>query len=496
MVTTVATRRELLKRAGGAAGLLGLGGGAIAAEQLLGPHAGVGSGVAAAPRSWRFRSRPGLRPVAVTVTTGSLPGYVFLGPGNLGAIQGGPMIVEEDGEPVWFRHLRSPTWESNFAATSYRGRPVLSWWEGEVQAPLGYGRGEGVIVDAAYDELARVRAADGRDADVHEFRLTPQGTALLTCFPQVVETDLSAVGGPRRGRVLESVFQEIDPSTGSLLLEWRSLDHIPITESHRPPEDLYDYLHINSIDVLPDGNLLVSARHAWTLYKLDRRSGAVIWRLGGKRSDFKLGHRARFTWQHDARYQADGSITLFDNGSDGRQYTASESRGVVLAVDERARTARLAAEYRHPSSLMSVSMGSVQILPGGNVLVGWGSQPYASEFTAGGRLLADARMPKKEQSYRSFSMPWIGLPSDRPAVAAGGTRGGRTTLFASWNGATEVTHWLLDAGPSHQRLHPVGVATRSGFETAITLEGDFSYAAVTALDSSSKRLGRSRTIRL
>jgi hypothetical protein len=496
MVTTVATRRQLLKRAGGAAGLLGLGGAALAADQLLGPRAAPSSHAAAPRRVWQFHSLPGLRPVDVTVTTGSLPGYVFLGPGSLGTIQGGPIIVDPDGEPVWFRPLRWPTWESNFAATSYRGQPALAWWEGVVQAPLGYGRGEGVIVDTSYHELARVRAAGGRDADVHEFRLTPQGTALLTCYPQIVEADLSSIGGPRRGRVLESVFQEIDPGTGSLLLEWRSLDHIPITESHRPPEDLYDYLHVNSIDVLPDGNLLVSARHTWTLYKLDRRSGAVIWRLGGKRSDFKLGHGARFTWQHDARHRPDGSITLFDNGSDGRQYTASESRGVVLAIDERARTARLAAEYRHPSRLISVSMGSVQLLPGGNVLVGWGSQPYASEFTPGGKLVADAEMPKKEQSYRSFSMPWIGKPSDRPAVAAAGKRSGGTTLFASWNGATEVTNWLLHAGPSHRRLHPVGVASRSGFETAIGLDGDFSYAAVTALDASSRRLARSPTIRL
>ena len=141
-------------------------------------------------------------------------------------------------------------------------RPALSWWEGKIIAP-GYGQGEAVIVDSAYRELTRVRAGNGARMDMHELQITPEGTALFFCYPRVVAADLSPMGGPAKGRVLESVFQELDLRSGRVLLEWRSLDHIPLADSYKPPADPWDYVHLNSIRVAPDGNLLVSARHTW-----------------------------------------------------------------------------------------------------------------------------------------------------------------------------------------------------------------------------------------
>ena len=111
-----------------------------------------------------------------------------------------------------------------------------------------------MIVDRSYRELYRVRAANGRQIDLHELQVTPEGTALFTCTPQEATTDLTAFGGPKEGRVLESVMQEVDVRTGRLLLEWRSLDHVPVTESMEPFSRPFDYLHANSIDVdVPEG---------------------------------------------------------------------------------------------------------------------------------------------------------------------------------------------------------------------------------------------------
>jgi hypothetical protein len=422
---------------------------------------------------------------------------VFLGPGTHGAIQGGPLIVGHNGAILWFKPLRSPTWETNFTAATYAGRPVLAWWEGVVLVPIGYGQGEGVIVDESYREIGRVRAANGRFVDMHEFRLTAEGTALFTCYPDVHPADLSEIGGSRHGRVVESIIQEIDLRSGRLLMEWRSLDHIPLSESYRPPHDPFDYLHVNSIDVAPDGNLLVSGRHTWTIYKLDRRTGDVIWRLGGKRSDYSLTPDARFTWQHDARRVDDRTMTVFDNGFDGRTKSASQSRGVVLDVDATRRTVRLRQEYVHPGWPLADAMGSVEVLPDGHVFVGWGSKPYATEFTAAGEIVADVRLPPGLQSYRAFRVPWTGVPANRPAIAARpDPTTGSTMLYASWNGATEVVHWQVHAGPSPKRLHRAGVVSRRGFETAIPLDGEHRYAAVTALGASQRRLAKSRTIRL
>ncbi len=447
-----------------------------------------------------FRSLPDVRPPTVTVTgSGGAPGYLLIGPQAIGRSQAGPLITDEDGEPVWFRPLPHGYVASNVAVHLLGREPVLVFWQGKL-GPPGYGYGDGTVLDRTYRELYRVRAANGRQIDLHELQVTPEGTALFTCTPQEATADLSAFGGPQEGRVLESVIQEVDLRTGRLLLEWRSLEHIPVTESMQPLSQPFDYLHANSIAVTSDGNLLVSARHSWTVYKLDRRTGEVIWRLGGKHSDFALGPGVRFAYQHDARPHRDGSITLFDDGASYVHQSETESRAIRLELDEVRRTARLAAVYRHPKPLLSVAMGSMQTLADGHVLVGWGTQSYASEFTADGRLLVDVRLPSGCQSYRAYRFPWVGEPAEAPTIATQravtGRRTAEKTLYASWNGATDVAYWRVEAGASQKHLRTIGTAPRRAFETAIQI-GDFDgQIAVSALGRSGRRLGRSRVIRI
>ncbi len=491
------TRRQALRSAGGAAGAAVLGAGTFGTANLLG--GGRASRSPPDDRAVRsFRSRPELRPPAVSVTSPSAgTGYLFLGPGSRGGAQGGPLIVDPRGEPVWFKPLPSTLWGANFCASEHHGRPVLAWWEGEIEVPLGYGRGEAVLLDSAYHELGRIRAARGHQMDVHELQLTPQGTALFTCYPRAVPTDLTAVGGPRNARVLESIIQEVDVRTGRLVMEWRSLEHIAVSESYRSLEEPYDYLHVNSIDIAPDGHLLISGRHTWSLYKLDRHTGDVIWRLGGKRSDFAMGDGTQFSWQHDGRHVDPRTITVFDNGSDGPTKTEGQSRGLVLNFDAVARKVRVQGAYHHPKRLLADSMGSVQTLPGGRVLVGWGDRPYASELTADGGLAADAVLPAGQQSYRSFRLPWAGAPGRAPAIAARRDRmTGTSTLYVSWNGATEASAWLVSAGPRPDELSALASVMRTGFETAIPLGASGGHAMVTALDSRGRQLVSSGTVTL
>jgi hypothetical protein len=452
---------------------------------------------------YKLVSQPDLNPPNVTFTGGGVaPGCLFLGTGASGGAHGGPLIVDEWGEPVWFKPIPRKFWVSNIRRQYYRGEPVLTWWEGRMTRQ-GFGRGEGVILDSSYRELARVRAGNGRWMDMHEFLLTPHGTALFVCYPDSVPADLSPIGGRSNGSVNQSVVQEVDVSSGRVLLEWRSLEHVPVDESYQRPAIPYDYIHINSIAVLPDGNLLVSGRSTWTLYKLDRSTGEVIWRLGGKRSDFQLGDGARFSWQHDARLPAASTITMFDDGNagfddgSGDSHTEPQSRGVVLKVDEARRIARLARSYRHPHPLLADAMGSFQTLPDGHVVIGWGSEPVMSEFSADGRLLADWRVGSKQASYRAYRYPWVGRPTDPPALAARRTGiPGKSLLFASWNGATAVSHWLVQAGPRRDALQPVGVAKRRGFETAIPLHVSGGFAQATALNARGRSLASSEAVPL
>ncbi|HZE07000.1 MAG TPA: arylsulfotransferase family protein, partial [Solirubrobacteraceae bacterium] len=307
--------------------------------------------------------------------------------------------------------------------------------------------------------------------------------------------DLSSAGGPADGQVSDSIFQEIDLRTGRLLLEWRSLDHIPITESYKPMGLPYDYLHLNSIQILPDGNFLVSARHTWALYKLDRRTGQVIWKLGGKRSNFAMGPDAQFAWQHDARAISDTQITIFDNQSDGPNTNQPQSRGLILNVDNARRSVTVHRSFHHPQSLLASAMGNVQMLPNGHVFIGWGLASHATEYTAEGTLVSDAQLPPKMYSYRVYRSEWRGTPADPPAVAAErDARTGKSTIYVSWNGSTEVDRWQVHAGHRRRHLMTLGVAPRQGFETAIPV-GRHPFVAVTALDRFGRRLARSHTVR-
>jgi hypothetical protein len=436
-----------------------------------------------------FRSRPDLAPPDVEVTApavGAAPGYVFVACES-GIGQPGPLIVDNRGEVVWFLPLTDKS-VLNFRAQTYRGHPVLTWWEGQVTN--GYGLGEYVIMDESYHEVARVKAGNGVQGDLHEFELTTRNTALLTAY-QPIPFDLSGVGGSTNGTLVESIVQEVDIASGRVLFEWHARNHVSLDESYATVTNgTLDHFHVNSIDVDTDGNLLVSARNTWAVYKLDRTSGAIIWRLGGKKSHFSLKAGAPFAWQHDARRQADGTITLFDDGAGPAVEPAS--RGIALAVDEHTRTARLAAEYLHDGYL-AVAMGSMQRLPDGGAFVGWGTVPGFSEFTPAGTLRFDARFPGGEVSYRAYRVPWTGDPTGRPALAVDEVNG-IPTAFASWNGATAVAHWRLQTGAATRSLRSGKTVARTGFETQLPLAPSSGYVAVEALDKNGRSLATSAAV--
>jgi hypothetical protein len=296
--------------------------------------------------------------------------------------------------------------------------------------------------------------------------------------------------------VLDGIVQELDIQSGKLIFEWHSLDHIGLEESmYEPSAELkgaFDYFHINSIDPMPGGYLLISARRTSAVYKVDRKTGEIIWRLGGKYSDFDMGAGVRTALQHDARYNSDGTITIFDNGNVNR---VDQSRGIVIEVDEDKMSATLVREYTHPDRLLSDTQGNVQVLPNGNVFVGWGSAPFFSEFDHHGKLLFHAAFPTEDETYRAFRFQWYGQPTDDPAVAAESGPEDRVTIYASWNGATEVTTWQVLAGSAPDQLEPIASAPRQGFETVITVHTTELYVGLQAVNGSGKVLGTSKAIK-
>jgi hypothetical protein len=484
---TPITRRGLLRAGGAGVAGLALSGGL--AELLGGALSGSGP---TAPRPPRWHSRPDLRIPTLAVLRDDPAASrdpIFIAPYNApGGAQAGAVIADAGGRAIWENPLSNRV-TTNFRVQHYRGSPVLTWWEGSIE--LGHGVGEYVIADAAYRPIRRVQAARGLRGDLHEFVITPQDTALLTTYV-VKPADLSAVGGPRDGTIQDAIFQEIDLASGRLLLEWHSLDHIPLTESYAPVGADWDYFHINSVDLDGDGNLLISGRSTHTLYKIARRSGDVLWRLGGRYGDFTMGAGTRFAWQHDARRQPDGTLSVFDNGA--TPAVERRSRGLIIAVDEQAMTAGLVHQYTH-TGVLAGSQGSVQLLGNGNVFVGWGEVPRVSEFARDGSLLFDALLGRRYESYRAFRLPWTGRPAGAPAIAVGRRPGGAPVAHASWNGATEVRAWRLLAGAGERDLRPVAEVAADDFETTLPAPPRAGPSfAVGALDAGGATLGQSRTV--
>jgi Arylsulfotransferase (ASST) len=480
--------------------------GTLAAVLLLaGGHSEDSGSARASGDASHVSARPvtDLRPPPVNVlhrAAGLAPGLIFLGAKDLSkgpGEQGGPLIVDDHGRPVWFRPLPGDLVASDVRVQHYQGRPVLTWWQGRSIGGPGHGEGEGVIADSSYHVITHVRAGHGYHADQHSFVLTPQGTALITVYHEE-RRDLSSVGGSPDGQVYDGIVQEIDVATGRVLFEWHSLDHVPLDESYQRvqtnPDRPYDYFHVNSVNLDDDGNLLISSRHTWTVYKVDRQSGRIIWRLGGKRSDFEPGPGVPFAWQHDPVSAGSDVLRIFDNESNGIPLRP-QSRVMTVRLEPQQGRADLVQAIEHPAGLSTPSQGNSQRLPGGDLFVGWGRLGRLSEFSADGRLLFDATLPRGYDSYRAYRFAWSGDPSSSPTVSAR-RDGPAVAVDATWNGATDVVRWRVLAGPDRDALEPAGSFAWSGFDTTADVRTRTSWVALTAEDASGRTVGSSVPVRV
>lgn len=451
-----------------------------------------------ASASQSYVSRPDVRPPSVRVTTaasGTAPGLVFVAPKG-GDEQRGPMIYDESGQLLYFQPARAGQTVLDFRAQSYRGKPVLTWWQGT--AKRGYGEGQGVIYDARYHPVATVKAGNGRKMDFHEFTITPQNTALIDTY-KIVRQDLRSVrGGKKNDLAMENTVQEVDIATGKVLMEWVANRDIAPSESYDVvPKRVafpYDYLHLNSVNLDTDGNVVVSSRAAHAIYKIDRKTGKLLWRLGGKKSDFQMGPGTRTAWQHDAVPQGDGTFTVFDNNAD-EPAKGKETRAVQIAVDQTAKTVRLVRQWTHPKPQLSPSQGNVETLPNGDVFMGWGgTAANVTEFAQTGEVKFEAAFSNRAvESYRAYKQPWNAQPTSPPKAVARKS-GKSTAVRVSWNGATTVAAWRALGGPSASTLQPRRTSVRRGFETLVRYGTQDRVVAVQALDPAGNVLGTSEPV--
>ena len=458
-----------------------------------------------------FVSRPDLTPPKITIlkhTRASSSGDIFITPvpsptvhpesNNAITIHpvgpGGPMIIDRQGNVVWFDQLGPPVYALNFRQQRFAGRNVLTWWQGTVTVQA-WGDGEGVIADPRYRTIRTVRAGNGYPTDVHEFTLTPAGDALVTVYSPI-EIHVPGTAANQLTEMLDAIVQEIDVRTGLVVWEWHAYGHIPLAASFATPQNSSDYdaFHVNSIEIEPDNRLLISARDTSAVYLVNRTNGRIDWTLGGKRSSFTLRPGARFWFQHDARMLGPGRVSVFDDEA-GPPLKAPSSRALILALDLKHRTARVSRQFHRPGTTSAQSEGSVQRLANGNTFVGFGSTEFFSEFSPSGALAFDASLPTDDGSYREYSFPWSATPTTKPDVAARKqTAGGGVDVYASWNGATTVVRWQVLGGANAASLTPLTTVARHGFETHIAVSAAPAVIAVKALDGRGHVLAESRKV--
>jgi EmrB/QacA subfamily drug resistance transporter len=411
--------------------------------------------------------------------------------------QSGPLILDNSLQPVWFRPVPENVVAANLSVQTYRGEPALAWWQGTVTSTGISESGEYVVVDQHYRPIARLEGRDGWILTLHALLI--DGDHAWVTANKNIARDLSHYGGAYNGTLIDSAVLEYDLRTGKLLRTWDALDHIPLDDSYAlPPTNGFpwDVYHINWFTPAGDGKLLVSMRNTWAAYLIDVDSGRIEWTLGGKSSSFGFGPGASFEWQHDVELRPGPVVTMFDDhccqvrGADTWLEATGSSRGLALKLDLRRHKATLVAEYGRQHSFGEVAyMGNAQWLANGNVLVGWGSQPYFSEYSASGKLLMKAQLPDPDITYRVNRADWVGLPLYRPSGAAR-REDGKTTVYASWNGATRVASWRVLAGTAG-RARVLAIAAKSGFETAIPVPAAGRYVAE-ALDAEGRVIGASR----
>jgi len=439
-----------------------------------------------------YASMPGVQvpDLKVSVPSSLGGGYVFESPQG-GTKLGGPMIVNGKGQVVWFDPLPPTVVAEDFRVETYQGKPALTFWEGEIT--VGTGIGEDIIMNSSYQVIKTIKAENGYSADLHEFLLSNSGTTDWTTSFNTIGWDVKSDGGPRNGAVLDSIVQEIDIATGNVLFEWHSLDHAPLKLSNQAYSDtaVYDYFHVNAIDPLKSGIVLVSSRNTSTVYGIAQDTGKVLWRLGGKESSFALGPGASVNLQHNSEMHGPNTISIFDDEDVSPK--DAPGRAVFLHLNFKSRKATLERAYTH-GGLVVPAQGNVQLLANGDVFVGWGSGSATSEFSKSGKLLFNGYFGTTLTSYRAYLEKWVGTPTTAPSVATSKGSDGDLTVYASWNGSTQTRSWEVLGGSDAANLTSLATVKSNGFQTGIQLTSAPALVQVVAEGANGQALRSSATI--
>ncbi|MEW6193589.1 MAG: aryl-sulfate sulfotransferase [Bacteroidota bacterium] len=307
------------------------------------------------------------------------------------------MIIDNSGEPIFWKNTVG-------GAYDFKPQPdgTLSYYD--LKMDCFY------ILDKNYNLIDSIRCLNGVQTDIHELRILPNGNYLILGREDSHQVDLSGVvdGGRTSATIISYVIQEIDKNK-NLVFEWNTWDNFEITDTYSDlKQGTIDVSHGNSIEIDFDGNFLVSFRNTQEITKIDRATGEIIWRLGGKKNQFTfINDTLGFSWQHAARRLPNGNIMLFDNGFRREPAVMAFSRALEYKVDEINKTATLVWEYRNTPDVYSIGLGYSQKLPNGNAFIAWGAAtPAITEVTPNKEEVFELSFIENLSTYRAYRFPW------------------------------------------------------------------------------------------
>ena len=406
-----------------------------------------------------FRTAPKDLPRFEVTSSGGATGdgYVFISPFNYVAVGSTPaylLILDNNAEPVYYHR--------------FSGLPNAMDFKKNPNGLLTYhhrGKGEFIALNNRYEEVDSYAAGNGLRTNLHDIQLLDNGHRLhLNYDRQIMDMSVIVPGGHPTALVTGCIVQELDAGD-NVVFEWRSWDYIDILDTVVDvTAKQVNYMNCNSIERDSDGHLLLSSRNLDEITKINRQTGELIWRMGGKKNEFTFTNDDGFSRQHDARRLYNGHITLYDNGV---THSPQFSRGLELEVDELNKTVTVVREFRNTPDTFGVALGNMQRLPGGNSVVGWGrsSKPVFTEFNFLGTKLLEFSALKGVGSYRAFRFPWQGYPSWPPALIAYAD-GQDVELFFSWNGSTETSGYMIYASAEGGDQWHVATVAKDGFENS------------------------------
>ncbi|MDQ1265547.1 MAG: hypothetical protein QG635_698, partial [Bacteroidota bacterium] len=309
-------------------------------------------------------------PITIDSTDIPSPGNIFLSSHGNG-FGSYTMILDSSANPIYFK-------KHQYSGYDIKPQPTGLISFSDVINPFGDNTNViHYVMDTSFTVLDSFQCKNGMIADFNEFKLLPNGHALLLAN-DIIPFDMSLIveGGNPNTTVILSVIQEQDADK-NVVFQWRSLDYIPLTDSdNNLSSDFFDHVSCNAFDLDYDGNIIASLSQTDEIIKISRQTGEVMWRLGGMNNQFTFEGEKEdnkpfyFSKQNDLTILPNRNILIFDNAV---KTGSNNSRVVEYELDEQNKSCKLVWEYYHNPPIYSSDGGSAQRLVNGNTLICWGN---------------------------------------------------------------------------------------------------------------------------